>query len=122
MTFEGGKSPEALPTELPGEWVDMTGEKIVIRAGQAGHLVSGQEFTIEAGLAQKAKMVGKYNHYEGTMIVGAPDGSMKATRYSSAKEEALKRAGYRKAALVTPSLFGHQRFQNDETQRKFEAS
>ena len=121
MGFEDGAGREGIPTELPGEWVDMSGEIVRIRAGQEGPPFAAKPFTIPRGHAEKSKFVGKYNFYEGTMIVGAPDGSMRATPYSREKEHALKKAGYKKVSVAVPSLLEHYRFDNEETQRKFEA-
>lgn len=113
------QSNEALRTVIPGgEWIDLSGKKIV--TDQAG-LYSGKELVMKTGAANTMNFVGKYNFHEGTMIVGGPDGSLHAAPYSAEREEALKSAGYKQEFELVPSLTGHQRFEDEETQRAFEA-
>ena len=123
MALDVGKSKETLPIELPGQWIDLSGKRIITRAGHGETTNIAKEYVIPARHADSVKLTGKYAYYEGTMIVGAPDGSMQATPYSALKEIGLKNAGYRLAAATTivPSLLIRQKFEDEETQRRFEA-
>ena len=109
-------SPEI--ADLPGNWIDLS-LKLIERKTPNG--AGSRTYAIPDGAARQAGMIGKFNTFDGVVIVGAPDGNFKVSKETPALISALRKAGYRPHTIAVPALLGvYENFVDPKMQNHFE--